>query len=415
MPSDANAPPVSKRPLRGRVAQWLDVLSRGAAPPGLIDIVHTRHAHLHRRFTMIASYGSRPARWSAMGLVVSALLGGVARPGAVGGQDAPPAPVGAAQPAAADAPPAAAAPSRPAARAVSAAPAPASPGIDARGATELWDKYAKQIFYVNGEPQNQREKEREYLEELRALAGSDAALDRLLREVVVRLKDKPGTYPRPTAPPAPSDDGALPSGVSDEDVDQALLATLDRKLPEVSFSGAPISEVIDFLRDVSGANLVVEWRVLESAGIDRNAPVTLRAKNVKFGRVLDLVLSGVAGGTVPLGYSVDDNIIRVSTGEDLDRVTDVRAYDVRDIVPAELPMDDLAKMIVETVAPDSWKDNGGSVGMLRQSKHKLVVTQTPTNPRQIRSVLKMLREQPHDAGATGAAAADAGQPAGPRP
>jgi len=109
-----------------------------------------------------------------------------------------------------------------------------------------------------------------------------------------------------------------------------------------------------------------------------------------------------------VGYSVDDNIIRVSTLEDLDKITDVRAYDVRDIVPTELQMDDLVKMIVDTVATDSWRDSGGTTGVLRVSKHKLIVTQTPMNHRQIRSVLKMLREQPRDA------AADATSPAGGR-
>jgi hypothetical protein len=349
MPSDANSNPPAPRTVRRRLARWLDVLSRGASPPGLIDIVHTRHAHLHRRFTMIASYRPRPGRWSATGLAISLLVAGVALTGAVKGQDA-------------------AAPTQSPAPVAAGAPAPAPAPV------QTTDR-----------------------------AGPAAA-----REV----RAAPAAYSPGSATPAAAAPGD--GGAKDEDVDQALLAQLDRKVPEVNFNGVGFTDVVDFLRDVSGANLVVEWKALEAAGIDRNSPVSLRTRNVKFGRVLDLILSGVSGGTVPIGYSVDDNIIRVSTLEDLDKITDVRAYDVRDIVPAELPMDDLVKMITETVASDSWRESGGTTGAVHVSKHKLIVTQTPMNHRQIRSVLQMLREQPPAGGATGrdaAPAADATSPA----
>jgi len=337
--------------------------------------------------------------------------------------------------------------------------------LDPDAAARIWaSKYHPKLIYVNGEPVNKQKLEQQFIDELAPLAGSREAAEQALAGLLrtraalgdaqaiqelwekdyrprLRMVDgKPinrqdveaqfkvdlarlerqvrtdNPVPAAAAVPAgvgrPAAPGAAPApeepGVKDEDVDQALLATLERKVPETNFDGAALSDVVDFLRDASGANIIVEWKALEAAGIDRNAPVSLRTKNVKFGRVLDLVLSGVTGGTVPVGYSVDDNIIRVSTLEDLDKITDVRAYDVRDIVPTELQMDDLVKMIVDTVATDSWRDSGGTTGVLRVSKHKLIVTQTPMNHRQIRSVLKMLREQPRDA------AADATSPAGGR-
>ena len=41
--------------------------------------------------------------------------------------------------------------------------------------------------------------------------------------------------------------------------DQAVYAALDRKLPEVRLNNIAFSDVIEFLRDVSGANLYVNW------------------------------------------------------------------------------------------------------------------------------------------------------------
>src|SRR3982751_5490021 len=42
---------------------------------------------------------------------------------------------------------------------------------------------------------------------------------------------------------------------------------LNRLLPEVKFQGQTLKDCIDFLRDISGANLHVNWRALEAAGV----------------------------------------------------------------------------------------------------------------------------------------------------
>ena len=342
--------------MKGRLVRLMDALSRGASPPGMIDIVHTResygHSHLRRRFTMIARYDGRVGTWSAAGLVLSVLVGGIALTGAVKGQDA--APVG-----------------------VAPAPAPgtgAAPGVAA--------------VQPEAEPATARE--------VHAAPGAAGA-------------PVPQTTPGYGATPAPA------AEVVDEEVDAALLAQLDRKVPEVNFDGAGLTDVIDFLRDLSGANIVVEWGHLSNAGIDRNAPVTLRVRNVKLSRALDLILSSAAAG-VQVGYTVDGNIVRISTLEHLDRITDVRAYDVRDITASEVQMTDLVKLIMESVQADSWRESGGSVGVIRSTRNKLVVTQTPMNHRQIREVLRMLREEPQEpARAADAASAAQAAPVTTRP
>jgi hypothetical protein len=322
---------------------------------------------------MIASYDGKAGRWSATGLAVSLLVAGVAFTGAVSGQSAAPA----------------AATERPAAaREVHAAPQP--PQADPAGteaARKLWDeKYAGKLVYINGQEANREQVDREYLAELAQLR-----------------------QPKPKGPV-----GRTPPVVHDEDVDEVLLEKLDQKLPELNFEGAGLVDVIDFLRDASETNMVVEWQALENAGVDRNSPVSLRVRDVKFSRALDMILRDIAGGSVPLGYSIDGNVIRISTGENLDALTDIRAYDVRDIIASEAKMEDLKKLIVETVATHSWRESGGSVGAILPTRNKLIVTQTPMNHRQIRAVLQMLREEPqHAATATDAASAARATPASP--
>src|SRR4051812_32549312 len=69
---------------------------------------------------------------------------------------------------------------------------------------------------------------------------------------------------------------------------------LNRMLPETKFDNISFSDAIDFLRDVSGANIHVNWKVLESAGIGKDATVNIRLHSVPFRKVLRLLLSEVA-------------------------------------------------------------------------------------------------------------------------
>src|SRR5262249_44108318 len=86
------------------------------------------------------------------------------------------------------------------------------------------------------------------------------------------------------------------------------------------------------LRDVSSANIFVNWRALEAAGIDKNAPVTARLRDVKFSKALETILRDVGGGTVRLGYTIDEGVISISTEEDLASNVVTRVYDIRDLI-----------------------------------------------------------------------------------
>jgi type II secretory pathway component GspD/PulD (secretin)/tetratricopeptide (TPR) repeat protein len=228
--------------------------------------------------------------------------------------------------------------------------------------------------------------------------------------------------------------------------DRAVQAQLDRALPELTFDGVGFSDVIDFLRDVSGANIFVNWKSLEGAGVDRNAPVSAKLRNVKFSKALNIILDSVGGGTAKLGYTVDEGVIEIATADELGKNTLTRVYDIRDLiinVPdfTDAPnfnlettsqanqagssggsssgsqsqslfsggatggqsgqgtgqtrqelVDAIIKLVTETVAPDSWRDSGGSVGAIRELQGQLIVTQTPENQGALVSLLEQLRE-----------------------
>jgi hypothetical protein len=53
--------------------------------------------------------------------------------------------------------------------------------------------------------------------------------------------------------------------------------------------------------------------------------------------------------------------------------------------------EELVRLIEDTVEVDSWKDNGGSAGAIRELSGRLVITQTPAAHRQIIKLLRTLR------------------------
>ena len=55
-------------------------------------------------------------------------------------------------------------------------------------------------------------------------------------------------------------------------------------------------------------------------------------------------------------------------------------------------VDSVIRLITETVAQDTWKDNGGMIGSIRELSGMMIVTQTAENHKLIASLLSQLRE-----------------------
>jgi hypothetical protein len=217
--------------------------------------------------------------------------------------------------------------------------------------------------------------------------------------------------------------------------DTAADRHLRQVLPEVKFDQLPLEAVIERLRQASGANLFVIWRALHEAGVEKTAPVSVNLKGLTLGQVLGKVLDDVAvDSNGLLDFTVHDGVIVVTSIKDLPRYTFVRSYDLRDLVdeattpapdfppgansdqstapstnatpppgslgvcfpgtpvaPRQERVDEICRLITETVSPDVWRDAGGTLGSVYEFAGRIVVVQTSENHRQIRSLLYQLR------------------------
>lgn len=110
------------------------------------------------------------------------------------------------------------------------------------------------------------------------------------------------------------------------------LVTLETRMPEVAFNDATLEDALDFLGAFARVNLVVRWDRLADLGIERDEPVTLHTRNLRFGQVLWLVLNQVKGDGPPLAYRLDDSVLLVTSADDLGQHLVTRIYDVRDLI-----------------------------------------------------------------------------------
>jgi hypothetical protein len=102
----------------------------------------------------------------------------------------------------------------------------------------------------------------------------------------------------------------------EKEADEKVLLQLDRRLPEINFSGQGLADVLDFMRDVAGANIFINWQALEAAGIGKDAPVKLQLKDAKFRSALKGILDTVGTAKGKAELSVQEGVIVISTVPD---------------------------------------------------------------------------------------------------
>ncbi len=230
--------------------------------------------------------------------------------------------------------------------------------------------------------------------------------------------------------------------------DQRIHAALETVLPEVRFENAPLEQIVQWLREVTKANVHVNYEELEGAGVFPDLGITITVRDLPTSRALRLVLDA-AGRGVLLGYEVWDGVLFIATQEELDSKLIARMYPVNDLLlatlarwqrlrlpaqahaPRGVSMAELARAtdaryrkqpvgcsmtttqptcaasvaeagwlraaedefldtLRQSVEPDSWRENGGS-GNARLYNGVLVAYQTRTVHRLVERFLADLR------------------------
>jgi hypothetical protein len=153
--------------------------------------------------------------------------------------------------------------------------------------------------------------------------------------------------------------------------DEAIRAALKRELNDVAYTDKPLVDIVADVRKRLGVNVHAQWQLLEHAGIERDKPISVKAQRLPAERVLQLVLDEAGGPDLRLGYDIRDGVLLLSTREAIGWRMELRACPVSDLLKLTLGSraedaevrsafaSQLTNMVVMTVDPDSWADNGG--------------------------------------------------------
>ena len=172
--------------------------------------------------------------------------------------------------------------------------------------------------------------------------------------------------------------------VAQEDLPEWKKLVLEEMEKKVSFDflDTPLADVVAFLQNLTGVNMVIDPNATEGDDV----PVTLKVNDMRLGAALDWILR-----LCDLSYALKDEVVYVSTKDRIKDKENLHIYDVRDLL-ARIPDysgtglpsigeggsgggggddlfgggeggdgesftgEDLVDFIKETVAPDSWGD-----------------------------------------------------------
>ena len=113
--------------------------------------------------------------------------------------------------------------------------------------------------------------------------------------------------------------------------DATVSRQLSTRLPELNFQGVSFGDALDFMRDVSGANITVNWKALESAGVAKDAQVNLHLTGISLRKALEMLLTEATGGDT-VTYVVDQGVIEITTRDLADHMMVTRVYPVEDLL-----------------------------------------------------------------------------------
>ena len=113
---------------------------------------------------------------------------------------------------------------------------------------------------------------------------------------------------------------------------RSTLALLNSRVPEVAFDEVELEQVMDWIGEITGVNVVVRWETLEDNGVDRDKPISIRVRNLPLRSVLWMIMNAAGGTDIKLAYRATADLIVLSLDEDLGKDMIVKVYDVSDML-----------------------------------------------------------------------------------
>lgn len=210
----------------------------------------------------------------------------------------------------------------------------------------------------------------------------------------------------------------------------------ERRIP-ADFKDIPLENALAYIQKTTGVNMDINWAALERVGIEKETAISMNIPDATAETIMERMIEKISPDkSSAAAWAVDNGILTVSSEQQINSRTVTEIYDVRDLlveIPnfTNAPDFDLASVlksdaassgsapfvasgnssglehrttpeqrtkevidiITNTVAHDTWQENGGEVGFVQQFQGALVVTTTPRVHKSIDGLLGKLRQQ----------------------
>jgi type II secretory pathway component GspD/PulD (secretin) len=194
-----------------------------------------------------------------------------------------------------------------------------------------------------------------------------------------------------------------------------IKSILKSKPISLDFMDTPLPAVVNFLKEVSGINMIIDPKVLEEKNEDE-LMVQLKVDEIPLQEALNLILQ-----LKQLAYSIENGVLIVTTQEGAMGAAELRVIDVRDLMvklddfpgvdiklrsgaeeamPPMMDMDEatgepitgdtLVNMIRENINPESWDTPPNQIN---HRQGNLIIRNQPAVLAKVQALLDNLRDQ----------------------
>ncbi|WP_146572526.1 DUF4974 domain-containing protein [Botrimarina hoheduenensis] len=171
---------------------------------------------------------------------------------------------------------------------------------------------------------------------------------------------------------------------------EAILRQLDASLGSAGFDfqEIPLEELVAFVEDTFGFEIILDSNALDEAGIGTDEPVTSSLKDAKLGVALESVLRKLS-----LTYAVRDGVLTITSENRAQEIACVAIYPVRDLFGS---VPDYAALVATIQKCLSANATGDVQVMVVPQRGALVVSGDTAAHQSIQRLIAGLREAPLD-------------------
>ena len=198
-----------------------------------------------------------------------------------------------------------------------------------------------------------------------------------------------------TAPQATSD-GSVPEEAGVDGInrnEQRIVTALQSRVrAQIDFIEQPLRDVAAILSEEYGFPIMIDQPALDTVGASADLAVSLQVHNVSLKSALNLMLKSNAS---QLSYIVDNEVLMITSAEEAAAHMEAVIYDLGQIT--ELlgsNIEEISKIISETVARDAWEINGTGEGTMQPlSNQYLVISQSQAVHEDIAKLLARMQQK----------------------